>query len=103
MPNFISLFSRSRKPSLTSQTSVDGARVAVENSIRSQADIEADLRMVYGEARFLPPKNTPPGPPSPPTTSRGELNVDLLVDKLRNMSHLSTITENRQVPILFYY
>ena len=41
----------------------------------------------------MPPKTSP----SPPPQERGELNVDLLVDKLRHMSHLSTITENRYV------
>ena len=74
-----------------SQTSMnDGKRL---DSIRSEADIEADLKMIYGEARLGLPKTS--NTPSPPPQERGELNVDLLVDKLRHMSHLSTITENR--------
>ena len=44
--------------------------------------------------RLVMPQKTSP---SPPPQERGELNVDLLVDKLRHMSHLSTITENRYV------
>ena len=69
--------SRSRKPSLTSVGStgksqkeillkkiiflkfafdfLDGKRLMVnENSIRSQADIDADLKVIYGDARYVP-------------------------------------------------
>ena len=47
----------------------------------------------------MPPKTSP----SPPPQERGELNVDLLVDKLRHMSHLSTITENRYLCDFIYF
>ena len=82
--------SRSRKASLSSTTSLDGKRlVTVEDSIRSQADIDSDLRMIYGDTIL---KTSPAVLKS--TSKSTELDTDLLVDKLRSMSHLSTITEN---------
>ena len=34
---------------------LDGKRLMVnENSIRSQADIDADLKVIYGDARYVP-------------------------------------------------
>ena len=46
--------------------------------------------MIYGDAKF----RTNPEPNPNNSRKSGELDTDLLVDKLRNMSHLSTITEN---------
>ena len=47
--------SRSRKTSLSSTASIDGKRlVMAEDSIRSQADIDSDLKMIYGEAKMRP-------------------------------------------------
>ena len=48
------------------------------------------LKMIYGDAKLR--TNPEPNPSS--ARKSGELDTDLLVDKLRNMSHLSTITEN---------
>lgn len=88
--------SRSRKASLTSTTSIDGKRlVMAEDSIRSQADIDSDLKMIYGDTIM----KTNPSPsvvhqPLRHNQQSNTLDTDLLVDKLRSMSHLSTITEN---------
>ena len=44
--------------------------------------------------RTIPNSASAPQLPAPNSSKPGELDTDLLVDKLRNMSHLSTITEN---------
>ena len=51
---------------------------------------------VCSDARIktIPNSASAPQLPVPNSSKPGELDTDLLVDKLRNMSHLSTITEN---------
>ena len=51
---------------------------------------------VCSDARIktIPNSASAPQLPAPNSSKPGELDTDLLVDKLRNMSHLSTITEN---------
>jgi len=93
----VATHSRSRKTSLSSTSgSIIGDEKKlvsngwIEHSIRSQADIDSDLTKIYGDPKMR--INLEPNPVN--SRKAGELDTELLVDKLRNMSHLSTITEN---------
>lgn len=93
----VATHSRSRKTSLSSTSgSIIGDEKKlvsngwIEHSIRSQADIDSDLTKIYGDPKMR--TNFEPNPGN--SRKAGELDTELLVDKLRNMSHLSTITEN---------
>jgi len=93
----VATHSRSRKTSLSSTSgSIVGDEKKlvsngwIEHSIRSQADIDSDLTKIYGDPKMR--INLEPNPVN--SRKAGELDTELLVDKLRNMSHLSTITEN---------
>ncbi len=99
-----------------SGVSHDGRRlVMAEDSIRSAADIDSDLKMIYGTSK--PPTGSTPrvrsstslseaGAGSPGESSIEESaahnnvppNLSAIEARLRQMTHLSTITENTNSP-----
>jgi hypothetical protein len=85
-----------RKASISSMSSVDGKRlVMAEDSIRSTVDIDSDLYRIYGDPGITSTSST-----STVASAASDQHLDssLVVERLRRMTNLSTITENINSP-----
>lgn len=87
---------RPRRTSVSGVTAYDSKRlVSAEDSIRSSSDLDNDLGMIYSDARTSSgPKKSSGGSVS----SIPDLDSTMVADRLRHLSHLTTISENLNSP-----